>query len=94
MMTATSFGGSFDLVRNNSPVLRDLIEKQLFRNIVHGFIPFLKYVPLAPPEQVTEMKTLLIDIVAKRKREIESGKEIKRDLLQVSSIQFLSLCWY
>lgn len=90
-MSATSFGGSFDLVRTNSSKYRDLIEKHAALNVLHAFLPFLKYIPFAPPMQVKEMRSLLKGILSRRREELANGKEVKRDLLQVSSRNFVCM---
>lgn len=87
-MSATSFGGSFNLVKSDSTNIRKLMSQKLFRVVIHEAVPFAKYIPFVPSVQVKELEDMLDGIVAKRRREneecLQMGIERKKDLLQVS----------
>ena len=78
-MSATSFGGSFGLVKSNDSNLKDIFTKRLQKTILYGNVPFLKSLPFMPPLG-PEMDKMIHGIVAKRRA---SKDQKNRDLLQI-----------
>ena len=78
-MSATSFGGSFDLVKSNDSKLKDMFTVRLKRTLLYSFFPFLLYLPFMPARG-PEMDKMVEDIIAKRRGDKD---HTKRDLLQI-----------
>ena len=80
-MSATLFGGSFGLVINEDPHMKNLFLNRLRRIFVDVVFPFLKYVPWIP-SPITEMDGMIDGIVGTRRRQMRKGKG-EDDLLQI-----------
>ena len=89
-MAATTFGGSFNLVRSHSRDFRKLITSKLYRAAIHENLPFAKYIPFMPPLRLPEFDDKIDNILAKEERRKENveyelrGEKRRRDPLQVS----------
>lgn len=90
-MSATLFGGSFGLVINEDPHVKNLFLDRLRRVYIDVAFPFLKYIPWVP-SPVAEMDRMIHGIIETRRAEMmkrrgenkESEKEEeKMDLLQI-----------
>ncbi|RDW70984.1 hypothetical protein BP6252_07547 [Coleophoma cylindrospora] len=79
VMSATSFGGSFGLVKSNDSHLKDLFINRMQKTAIFGQLPFLQYIPFFPGFDPA-LDILVNDIIAKRRA--ENGSK-KRDLLQI-----------
>ena len=77
-MSATSFGGSFGLVKSNDATLKNLFMDRLKRTAVFTQLPILKYIPFIPAFD-PRLDELIAGIISKRRAE----KERKKDLLQI-----------
>jgi cytochrome P450 len=82
-MSATSFGGSFNLVVSNDSELKDMFIRRLARAAIDAQFPFLKHVPFVPPTNAKEMNIYIDRIIDKRRKEIEAGEPVKKDLVQI-----------
>jgi cytochrome P450 len=82
-MSATSFGGSFNLVVEDDQRLKDMFIKRLARAAIDAQFPFLKHVPFVPPSNAKDMNVYIDRIIAKRRKEIEVGDPAKKDLVQI-----------
>ncbi|KAH7408064.1 cytochrome P450 [Cadophora sp. MPI-SDFR-AT-0126] len=80
IMSATSFGGSFNLVASNDKKLKNLFHDRLKRAAVDAQFPFIKYLPFVPPSQSEEFNNMIDGIISKRRA--EKGP-VKRDLVQI-----------
>jgi len=80
VMSAASFGGSFDLVAKNNKNLKTAFLAQVVRSTIYSRIPLLKYLPFAPPVLSEDITVLMDEILAKRKARKGPAK---RDILQI-----------
>ncbi|KAK0099435.1 hypothetical protein ONS96_008459 [Cadophora gregata f. sp. sojae] len=80
IMSATSFGGSFNLVPSNDKKLKNMFHDRLKRAAIDSQFPFFKYLPFVPPSQSDEFNNMIDDIISKRRA--EKGP-VKRDLVQI-----------
>ena len=78
-MSATSFGGSFNLVESDDARQKGIFNDYLKRLAFDAQFAFLR--PLLPPPS-TKIRDLVHRIVTKRRDEMEKGIE-KKDLLQI-----------
>lgn len=81
-MSATSFGGSFELTKTDDSTTRNIFQNQLIKAALHSQFTFLKYVPFAPAKHNPEMDEMIERIVSRRRKAMEAGEE-KKDLLQI-----------
>ncbi|KAM0155900.1 hypothetical protein ACHAPG_005587 [Botrytis cinerea] len=90
VMSATLFGGSFGLVINEDPHVKNLFLDRLRRVYIDVILPFVKYIPFIP-SPVQEMDRMIDGIIKTRRAEMRRGtngvggekaKE-KKDLLQI-----------
>ncbi|KAM0133962.1 hypothetical protein ACHAP3_005678 [Botrytis cinerea] len=90
VMSATLFGGSFGLVINEDPHVKNLFLDRLRRVYIDVILPFVKYIPFIP-SPVQEMDRMIDEIIKTRRAEMRRGtngvggekaKE-KKDLLQI-----------
>lgn len=81
-MSATSFGGSFELTRTDDAKTRGIFQKRLVNTALHTQFPFLKYIPYTPSPKSPEMDEMIEQIVFKRRKALEAGEK-KKDLLQI-----------
>jgi cytochrome P450 len=81
-MSATSFGGSFELVRNDDAKTRQIFQDRLIQAAIESQFPWLKYTPFAPRQHSHDMDRMIEGIVSKRRKAMEKG-ESKKDLLQI-----------
>jgi hypothetical protein len=79
-MSATSFGGSFNLVISKDADIKKQFTDMLTRIVIHSRLRFLRYLPFVPPIMGSEIKTLLKNIIARRQS--ETGP-VKRDIVQI-----------
>lgn len=77
-MSATSLGGSFNLIKTDDRRLKGLFLSRLKRAAIDTNLPFVKYLPFVPPPS-QDLNNMIDTIVEKRRSE----KEPKRDLLQI-----------
>ncbi|KAL2073943.1 hypothetical protein VTL71DRAFT_11269 [Oculimacula yallundae] len=80
IMSATSFGGSFNLVTSNDKKLKTLFHDRMKRAAIDAQFPFIKYLPFVPPSQSEEFNSMIDGIIAKRRA--EKGPP-KKDLIQI-----------
>ncbi|KAH9207521.1 cytochrome P450 [Leptodontidium sp. 2 PMI_412] len=80
IMSATSFGGSFNLVASNDKKLKNLFLDRLKRAAIDAQFPIIKYLPFVPPSQSEEFNNMIDDIISKRRA--EKGP-VKKDLVQI-----------
>ena len=81
-MSATSFGGSFELTRSDDTKLRNAFKTRMMKSALDTQLPWLKYLPFAPSPKSPEMDELIATIVSKRRKAMQAGEE-KKDLLQI-----------
>jgi hypothetical protein len=79
-MSATSFGGSFGLVKSNDKRMKNMVMNRLKRAALDAQFPFIKYLPFVPPSQGEGLNDIIDNIVATRKAE---SQKPKKDLLQI-----------
>jgi cytochrome P450 len=79
-MSATSFGGSFDLVRTNDAHLKNIFVKILKTNAIMSTFGVLRRLPFMPAGKDAEMDNMIENIVSKRR---EGDNQNRRDLLQI-----------
>jgi hypothetical protein len=82
IMSSTSFGGSFNLVKSNDSKVKDMFINRLKRATVDIMFPWVQYLPFVPPSTEQDMKNIIDNIIAKRRAEKEKGG-VKRDLVQI-----------
>jgi cytochrome P450 len=85
-MSATSFGGSFNLLETNDTWLKEMFNQKLKRAAVDGTFPFLKHVPFMPPSIAIEMNKMIDGIIHKRRKEnseLKNEGTSKKDLVQI-----------
>lgn len=90
VMSATLFGGSFGLVINEDPHVKNLFLDRLRRVYIDVVLPFVKYIPFIP-SPVQEMDRMIDGIIKTRRAEMERGRKSleeeeareKKDLLQI-----------
>ena len=63
-MSATSFGGSFNLVASNDKKLKNLFHDRLKRAAIDAQFPFIKYLPFVPPSQSEEFNNMIDGIIS------------------------------
>jgi hypothetical protein len=81
-MSATSFGGSFELTKTDDSTTRNIFQKQLIIAALHSQFTFLQYIPFTPPKHSPDMDDMIRRIVSKRRKAMEAGEK-KKDLLQI-----------
>jgi hypothetical protein len=82
-MAATSFGGSQNLVATGDSHFRDLLWGKLTRIMIDALLPFLKYLPFAPPQLGQELADIIDKTVGQRREDQKEGKAPKRDLVKI-----------
>ncbi|TGO34982.1 hypothetical protein BHYA_0174g00060 [Botrytis hyacinthi] len=90
VMSATLFGGSFGLVINEDPHVKNLFLDRLRRVYIDVVLPFVKYIPFIP-SPVQEMDRMIDGIIKTRRAEMGRGRKgleeekarEKKDLLQI-----------
>jgi hypothetical protein len=78
-MSATSFGGSFGLVKSDDSRLKNLFVNQMKRVLIDGQLPFLKYLPFIPTPG-DEIKKIGDEVIERRRA--WKGPP-KKDLVQI-----------
>lgn len=81
VMSAASFGGSFNLVESDDNTQKNIFTSYLKRVALDAQFPFIKYLPGVPLAS-SLISGLVEDIVSKRRKEIEEGI-MKKDILQI-----------
>lgn len=82
-MSATSFGGSFNLVETNDTKLKDMFVRRLKKTALDGTFPLIKHLPFLA-SVTREMNTLIDGIIAKRRKlNAAAGEKPKKDLVQI-----------
>ncbi|KAK1510254.1 hypothetical protein CABS01_07926 [Colletotrichum abscissum] len=81
IMSATAFGGSFELVKNGEHPIRKKFSESFKRGTIYQLLPFLKYIPFLPKFRDPELAQLISDII--EKRQASTDKLAKPDLLQL-----------
>ncbi len=79
-MSATSFGGSFGLVKSNDSKIKHMFGDYLKQLALQAQFPFIKYLPFVPPPLNPYMDKVINDTVAKRRAQKGEGQ---KDLLQI-----------
>jgi hypothetical protein len=79
-MSATSFGGSFNLVKSNDSKVKDMFINQLKRRTIDIMFPFVQYLPFVPPSIEQDIKNIIDTIISKRRAEKGMAK---KDLVQI-----------
>ncbi|KAF7913101.1 uncharacterized protein EAE98_011652 [Botrytis deweyae] len=90
VMSATLFGGSFGLVINEDPHVKNLFLNRLRRVYIDVVLPFVKYIPFIP-SPVQEMDRMIDGIIKTRRAEMGRGRKgleekkvrERKDLLQI-----------
>lgn len=80
VMSATSFGGSFGLVKSKDLKVKNMVSERLKRAALDSHFPFIKYLPFVPPSQGVGLNNIIDNIIATRKAE---SQKPKKDLLQI-----------
>jgi hypothetical protein len=80
-MSATSFGGSFNLVESDDTKQKDLFNSYLRRVAIDAQFPFIKHLPRVP-SAISMVSDLIESIVSKRRHEMQKGIR-KQDILQI-----------
>ena len=78
-MSATSFGGSFGLVRSDDSKFKEMFMDRVKRAAVDAQFPFVKYLPFIPPIQ-SKMNDISDEVIAKRRAQKGANK---KDLVQI-----------
>ncbi|OHF01158.1 hypothetical protein CORC01_03472 [Colletotrichum orchidophilum] len=81
IMSATAFGGSFELVKNGEHPIRKKFSESFKRGTIYQLLPFLKYIPFLPKFRDPELAQLVNEII--EKRQASTDKLAKPDLLQL-----------
>jgi len=79
-MSATAFGGSFDLVRTDDTILRDAIKERSKRAVLNATIPFFSHL-LGPPAGAEKIGKIVDEVL--KKRQVQVKRERNNDLLQI-----------
>ncbi|TEA16783.1 Cytochrome P450 monooxygenase FUS8 [Colletotrichum sidae] len=79
IMSETSFGGSFELVKNGEHPLRERFTKALKRSSIYQVLPFMKWI-FGHAFQDPELKRIIDEIITRRKQ-LSDEKRGKPDLL-------------
>jgi len=82
-MSATAFGGSFNMVTSNDIATKEDITQFFQRAAINMVLPWLKYLPFVPPLQSPRLVKMTQDIIATRKAEMAQKKQVKKDILQI-----------
>jgi cytochrome P450 len=82
-MSATSFGGSFNMVSSNDITLKESITQLFARQVLTGIFPFARYLPFVPPGQSPSLVQMTEEIIATRKAEMAKKHAVKKDILQI-----------
>jgi cytochrome P450 len=80
VMSATSFGGSFNSVRTNNNRLKSLFLEHLKETAIFTSLSFLKWLPFVQPKKAAELDSITDAIVTKR---LNAKDQTRRDLLQM-----------
>lgn len=83
VMSATSFGGSFNLVSSDDQKVKSAFLDRLKQAALDAQFPFLRYMPFMPPSINQKFNDMITDIVSKRRSEMSQKLEPTRDLLQL-----------
>ncbi|KAM3072746.1 hypothetical protein ACMFMF_007078 [Clarireedia jacksonii] len=79
VMSATLFGGSFGLVINEDPRIKNLFLRWMKWNFIFAALPFMKYVPFTP-DTAGEMDSMIDGIVSTRRNHKDQNR---KDILQI-----------
>jgi len=79
-MSATSFGGSFDLVRSDDSTLRNALKEKTIRSATISALPYISYI-LPPTKGAEKVDRIINAVLDKRLGQPEDKK--KKDLLQI-----------
>jgi cytochrome P450 len=82
-MSATSFGGSLNMVSSNGLALQKSMNQFMMRGAIDAILPFVKYIPLIPPCQSPSLVKLTQQLIATRKEELIQKGQAKKDILQM-----------
>jgi hypothetical protein len=81
IMSATSFGGSLNLVESDDADEKGIFNRYLIRVFTTSLIPFHRILPFIPPPG-REINPKVDKIISQRRAEMEKGVH-KKDLLQI-----------
>ena len=79
-MSATSLGGSFNLVTSNNNKLKKTFKSMLIKAAINGQFPYLRYLPFWPQPISADMNKLLEQVLDRRET---AGKPAKKDIVQI-----------
>jgi hypothetical protein len=79
-MSATSLGGSFNLVATNNTKLKKIFVSTLIKAVINGQLPYLRYLPFWPHPISASMNKMLDDVLDRRE---SLGKPVKKDIVQI-----------
>jgi len=79
-MSATSLGGSFNLVTSNNTKLKKTFMSILIKAAINGQFPYLRYIPFWPQAIPPDMNRMLDDVLDRRE---SVGKPAKKDIVQI-----------
>ena len=82
-MSATAFGGSFNMVSSNDITLKESITQIFARQVITGTFPLARYLPFIPPSQTPSLVKMTEDIIATRKAEMAQKRVVTKDILQI-----------
>ena len=82
-MSATSLGGSMNVVSSNDIVLKESIAQVMTRLALDFIFPIAKYLPFILPGQSLTLLKMTEDILATRKAMIAEKVEVKKGLFQI-----------
>ncbi|PMD36797.1 cytochrome P450 [Hyaloscypha variabilis F] len=80
VMSATSLGGSFNLVTSNNTKLKKTFMSILIKAAINGQFPYLRYIPFWPQAIPPDMNRMLDDVLDRRE---SVGKPAKKDIVQI-----------
>ncbi|PMD30788.1 cytochrome P450 [Hyaloscypha variabilis F] len=83
VMSATAFGGSFNMVTSNDVTLKESITQLFARQVITFLFPIARYLPFIPSGQSPSLIKMTEDIIATRQAEMAQKLEVKKDILQI-----------
>jgi cytochrome P450 len=79
-MSATSLGGSFNLVSTNNTKLKKTFMSILMKGAINGQFPYLRYLPFWPEVVPANINKILDDIIHRRET---TNHPARKDLVQI-----------
>ena len=81
-MSASLFGGSFNLVETDDQTLKSLFTSHMKWVAFNYSFPWAEQIPFLPKDRIQDTKKFLDDVIAKRRTEMRSGIA-KKDIFQI-----------